>query len=290
MTSHGKLAVATLLIALVRISTAIADDSLTHRFLQEAPRKWHEYESLLRGFDSASEHTTEFVPLGSKGEGEKQSQYESDQIIVDGSQTNSFKKQGLDVNVSNPDYFFTLRQLRPSDTNTFAVVYLSPRSQRSEEKFGSNFAVHAERSRIGIIWHLYPLDLHDIITSPTFKVIAATEVQHVGESAVKIDFEFNSKSKEVRPFDKYTGSVRLLPEKFWAVIEGTITVDDPKKQLGSYVLRNQLGSFGSVPVVVGSEYLTYDPDHNLIATMKSKHSWSKFDGKRDIFRLSGYGL
>ena len=292
MTPHGTLTVATLIVVSVRISTTVADDALTNRFLQEAPRKWQEYKTLFTGFDSASEHTTEFVPLGAKGKGEKTIERDSDRVIVDDSKKNSFKKRGREVSVSNQDYYFTLRQSDPSDTNSFAVVYLSPRRQLFEDANGSNYAVRAQRSRVGTIWQLPPLDLNDIVSSPTFKVISAAEVQHDGESAVQIDFQYgrepNKKGKY--PFGLYKGSVRLSPKKYWAVIKGTITVDDPKKQLGSYELKNQLGPFASIPVVVESEYVTYDPDHYWLATVKSKYSWSKYDGKKDIFRLSGYGL
>src|SRR5690349_3692187 len=98
--------IATLLVAIACKLSASADDALTNQFLQEAPRKWNEYASLLRGFDLSGEHTTEFVPLDTKGKGEKQTQHEADEVIVDASGKNAFMKRGPDIYGSNEDYYF----------------------------------------------------------------------------------------------------------------------------------------------------------------------------------------
>jgi hypothetical protein len=282
MTTRTKLAVSALLVSTVYVRPVSADDAIANRFLQEAPRKWKEYESLLRGFDSTSEHANEFVPLDSKGKGEKQRQQEADHVIVDtlaknALQKNTFENQEPEVYVSNPDYSIILRRN--------AIIGLAPSSASA-----FRHAERARKQRVSKIWSLYPLPLHDIINPSNFKVTAASEVQHEGESVVQIDFDFNTESKNFGPFKTFKGSVRLSPQKYWAVLGGTITVDDPKKQIGSYELNNHLGTFGSLPVIVGSEYLQYDPDHNLIGTMISKYSWNKFDGDMKRFRLPGYGF
>lgn len=277
-----------------------ADSALKDRFLEEAPRKWREYSSLLRGFEVSSEHIIEANSIGATGDGEKQTQRESDHIILADSGVSALKKQGLYTYVSNQEYSFTLGQSVDtlgqsveSNSQSLSILDLYPQHPLSSQHAKpASEAIKAAARRVGTIWHLYPLDFLELVTSTSFKVVNAKEIVENGENVVRIDFEYSPQAdSNSYPFSIYQGHALFSPAKYWAVVGGNVTVKDPQKQVGGYELHNRFGQvLGQIPVVTNSDYLIFNVGHALLESMVSTYAWSKFEGDEDQFTLSRYGF
>ncbi len=268
---------------------AMADEALAKRFLEEAPRKWHEYKSLLRGFERQSEYLTELIS-------DKNEEITADRVVfgADGiravleSKPKKAKKQEI-INGTNPDYSFELRKT-PMTSGAFSIHNVTPRALE-----GEGVALRIAARRAALIWQAHPLDFLKVISSSSFHVRDAKQIVQNGSSFVQIAFEYhlsNPGPNEQLLAKHYAGTILLAPDCFWAIVELKMQLDDdPLKEVGAIELENQItNSFRGLPVIMERRVRWYSPTGTLLKRVTEKNKWNEFTGSNESFTLSAYGF
>jgi hypothetical protein len=262
------------------------DEELAKRFLEEAPKKWREYEALLRPVEQHEETTLDVLSTN-----------EVLHNVVDATVGNAASQVLLKmcragekerICGTNSDYYFDLT-VGPEPGKVLSIQDVQQRNANVE-----GYALRHRSFFVRTIAYAYPLNFIDIVGSTGFRVTDAAEIPQDSAGRVRIDFGYDLVTlspKDASLPKSYSGTLVLEPRRYWAIKNVNMTFDDPVKEVGRIELENQIESGPhSLPVVTSAIQKWYDPAGNTLKVATSEYKWKEAKGGDRTFTLSSFGF
>ncbi len=282
-------AVCSLLFA-VGASEVKADETTIKAFLKEAPQKWQEYKTVLKGYELKIDSVTNYPD-------KKTEEHAADRFVCGRDETQALHVSQLQspnrkevVFGSNAQYDFQLSK-EPGKKKAFSIVKSTPRKSKQESA-----ATRSIKEQAGQICRIDTLDLAKIISSPEFWVLEATESDYRIDRSVQINFEYRPKSsapEEASQVRTYSGTIRFDPNSFWAITAAEVKVEDASGNILSVInVENAIG-FAILDAHGFSQVVTdwKDASGKPVKRVTMNYEWKEFSREDDkLFTLSAFGL